>query len=363
MSEVLVKLERIQGLLDKLGLDALLLQREANFAWGTCGAASHINLADSIGAASLLYTPYGRYVITNNIEAARLLEEEPLPDQGWDLRAAPWYKANGAVAELTKGMRLGADGAYPGAADVQEEVSKLRAALVPEEVERFRLLSRSCAEAMDAAILGIRPGLTEQQIAGMVAREVWGRGVEPVVNLVGTDERISLFRHPIPTGKRLEHYAMLALCGRKWGLVASITRLAYLGRLPDELRNKGRAVAQVDAHFIAATRPGTKLREILREAMECYQLYGYLGEWELHHQGGRAGYEPREIVATPDTEEEVLLGQVYAWNPSITGVKSEDTILVEEGQNEILTTIPRWPMIKVNLRGQMVERPLILEIT
>jgi len=32
-----------------------------------------------------------------------------------------------------------------------------------------------------------------------------------------------------------------------------------LGRLPDDLRRKAEAVAQVDATFIAATRPGQML--------------------------------------------------------------------------------------------------------
>ena len=362
MSELMVKLERIQNVLDGQGLNALLLRREADFAWATCGAASHVNLADAYGAASVLITPRGRYIITNNIEAARLQEEEHLTDQGWEFRSEPWYEADGAVDELTQGMQLAADFAYPGARNIQEEMARLRAALVPEEAERFRLLCRSCAEAVDSAILSIRPGLTEYQIAGMLAREAWSRGVEPIVNLVGTDERISRFRHPLPTEKRLEKYVMLVLCGRKGGLVASITRLAYFGTLPDELRVKSRAVAQVDAHFIAATRPGTRLCDIFREAMDCYNLYGFPGEWQLHHQGGLAGYEPREIIATPDLECEVSVGQVYAWNPSITGTKSEDTILVGETQNEILTAIPRWPAIKVNLRGQSIERPLSLEI-
>ena len=213
------------------------------------------------------------------------------------------------------------------------------------------------------AILATRPGLSEEQIAGLLAREAWARGIEPIVNLVGTDDRIFQYRHPVPTGKRLQNYAMLRLSGRKWGLVCSLTRFIHFGRVPDELRNKGRAVAQVDAHFIAATRPGVKLSDIFREAMGCYQLYGYLGEWQLHHQGGPVGYEPLEAVATPDTPDSVSLGQAYAWSPSISGVQSQDTILVGQDHNEILTAIPHWPVIKVTLRGQTIERPLILEMT
>jgi Xaa-Pro aminopeptidase len=363
MSEQTVKLERIQGMLDRQGLDALLLRKEANFAWATCGATSHVNVADSHGAASLLYTPHGRYIITDNIEAPRLQEEEHLLEDGWEMRAARWYEADGVATELTQGMQVGADGAFPGAKDVEGEMKSLRSTLLPEELERFRQLGQLCAQAIDSAILSIRPGLTENVIAGMLAREAWMRGVEPIVNLVGTDERVAKYRHPLPTGKKLENYAMLVLCGRKWGLVASITRSIYFGRMPEELKNKSRALAQVDAHFIAATRPGAKLYEILQEGISCYQLYGFVDEWKSHHQGGLTGYAPREVFATPESEEVVSVGQAYAWNPSIVGTKSEDTILVGETENEILTAIPRWPAIKVNLRGQSIDRPLIMEIT
>ena len=39
-----------------------------------------------------------------------------------------------------------------------------------------------------------------------------------------------------------------------------------------------------------------------------------------------AGYEAREITATPTTDQPILMGQAFAWNPSIKGAKSEDTI-------------------------------------
>ena len=34
-----------------------------------------------------------------------------------------------------------------------------------------------------------------------------------------------------------------------------------------------------------------------------------------------------------------MRGQVFAWNPSITGVKSEDTILIRENGNEVLASL------------------------
>jgi antitoxin VapB len=136
----------------------------------------------------------------------------------------------------------------------------------------------------------------------------------------------------------------------------------HFGRLPDDLRRKADAVARLDAAFIAATRPGVKLKEIFIAGIGAYARAGYPDEWTLHHQGGVAGYEPREFFATPTATFEVASRQVYAWNPSITGAKSEDSILVNEAGFEVLTRIDGWPMLVINQDGKTIERPAILEL-
>ena len=45
MTELDLKLDRIKDLLAKYGVNALVLQRSASFAWATCGGASYINTA------------------------------------------------------------------------------------------------------------------------------------------------------------------------------------------------------------------------------------------------------------------------------------------------------------------------------
>jgi antitoxin VapB len=361
VTELDIKLQQIQDLLTRQQAEALLLNRVSSFAWATCGAASYINTASTTGVGSLLITPTGRYLITDNIEAPRFEKEEHLAAQGWEFRVAPWFEGNSAVADLTRGMKLAADGPYPGVIDLSVEMARLRVNLQPAEVERYRAVSRSCAEAMEAAIRAVRPGMTEYEIAALLDRETFARGVQPIVNLIATDERIFNFRHPLPFDKQLDKYAMLVLCGRKYGLITSVTRLVHFGRLPDEVRRKMTAVAHIDAVFITATRPGRMLNEVFHDATEAYAAAGFPDEWRLHHQGGLAGYEPREFVATPTTTEPVAIVQVYAWNPSITGAKSEDTILVGPSSNEVLTAMPDWPMLKVEVNGLNIERPAILE--
>ena len=71
----------------------------------------------------------------------------------------------------------------------------------------------------------------------------------------------------------------------------------------------------------------------------------------MHHQGGATGYAEREWVATPDGKEIVVNNQIFAWNPSIRGGKVEDTVLLRDGQIELLTPTPELPALASSANG------------
>jgi len=54
--------------------------------------------------------------------------------------------------------------------------------------------------------------------------------------------------------------------------------------------------------------------------------------------------------------------QAFAWNPSIGGNKSEDSMLVSNSGSEFLTMAGDWPVIEVSINGKIYQRPAILEI-
>jgi Xaa-Pro aminopeptidase len=362
MSELETKLERIKELLAKHDLDALLIRKVPNFAWATCGGSSYVDMSSPDGIAWLLFTPSERHLITNNIEAPRLEQEEGLMTQDWEFHVTEWHESMDTITNLVGDLRLGTDSPYPGAKDLSGEFPRMRMNLLPEEQDRFRPLGCSCAKAMNQTIHRIRKGMTEFEIAAILGAEAQQQAVLPIVNLIATDERIFSFRHPLPTAKKMDRYAMLVLCGRRNGLVCSLTRLMHFGRLPDDLRLKAEAVAAIDAAFITATRPGQVLSEVFKAGLAAYTEEGFSDEWRLHHQGGPVGYLTREFIVTTETCDVVAVGQAYAWNPSITGVKSEDTILVGENDFENLTEIEGWPIIPSRVGDKTTPRPAILEI-
>lgn len=53
--------------------------------------------------------------------------------------------------------------------------------------------------------------------------------------------------------------------------------------------------------------------------------------------------------------------QAFTWNPSITGTKSEDTILATAGGPEMITRPVCYPTLSMEGSGVRFTRPAILE--
>lgn len=359
--EIREKEERVREFLERQGLGAVLLTRQDNFSWITAGGDNKVVTASEVGVAALLLTGDKKYVITNNIEAPRIMEEE-LKDKGFKLKSSYWYDEKGEdiIKRLTKGMKIGADTVFKGAKDISSQFAKLRYSLLEEEIERYRSLGEEASKCVGKVARRLKVGETEHQIAARLAKGLVSQGITPTVLLIAADERIFKFRHPLPTDKRLDKYVMLVICGRKWGLVVSLTRLVCFGRLSREIKKKHKAVTFVDATFIAHTKPGKIVGDIFKKGMGAYKTSGYPDEWRLHHQGGPTGYAGRDYKALAKIKEKVLVNQAFAWNPSISGTKSEDTIIALKDKTEIITETPNWPMVDVEVEGIRLRRADIL---
>ena len=362
MDEHRTKAERVAGFMRAHDCGALLLSRRDNFSWYACGGENHVAMATEYGAASLLVTEQACFAITTNIEAERIAHEE-LAGLNIEVRSHAWHDAAGRAAlmkELAGGARRLSDDGTPDTEPLPPDFVTLRYDLTEAELKRFRLLGADCGEAIGETCHGIVPGETEREIAGRLADACLARGVTPSVILVAADERCERYRHPLYKNNPIERYAMVVLCGRRHGLVCSTTRMVHFGSLPDEMRRKYDAVTAVDAVLNAHTRPGAVVGDILAKGIAEYARWGFGDEWRLHHQGGPTGYREREYVAMPGERRTVRPNQPFAWNPSVTGVKSEDTILAGADGPEVVSMTEGWPTVTCRANGLALERPDIL---
>lgn len=360
--EVSEKLARLRAWLAANKQDAALLEQTANVAWLTGGAETAINIAADRGPVALVVTADRAYAVSDAVERPRLEREEGLSDLGFEIVAEPWYRRGAFVADMRERLHVEDDNgdSGDGSNSLARQLQQLRTTLHPNEVERLRQACLLAADALREVIARVLPGMTELEVAGMLAQASRARGGIAVVNLVGSDERIAAYRHPLPTEKRIGRYAMLVLCLRRKGLVAASTRLVHFGAPPDDLERRARAVATVDARMITSTQAGRTLEQQWQLAAEAYRDAGFPEAIEEHHQGGSIGYLTRERLAIPGDTTTMAISQAFAWNPSVRGVKSEDTVLLTTDGPEVLTGMPEWPMWDVTLDGQPWQRPAIL---
>jgi Xaa-Pro dipeptidase len=357
MTERDTRRARLDAVLEAHGLDELVLRDPANLAWYLGGARVHVVPLED---AAILEVTVGRgreELRTSVIESPRLLAEE-LGSDAPPLRAVPWWEPlDGGGAGGADGRARGSDVPRPGERDVLADLVAARSVLADPELERYRALCRDSAAATGAALRAARAAESEHALAGRAARELWERGVEPLVMLVAGAERLPLHRHPLPTAAPLGARAMLVVCGRRHGLVSAVTRIRAFAPLTADARRRYEGLLGVEAAYLNATRPGARIGDIVAAGAAAYAEHGFpADEWHAHHQGGPIGYATRDYLASPATDLAVRDRQAFAWNPSGGGFKVEDTVLATMDGLEILSPDPEWPVIDAGGR----QRPDVL---
>lgn len=366
VAEANEKIGRVQKLIAKDKLGGLLLSRVADISWVTAGLAdTHVVITSEEAAASLLFTADGgRYLVASNSESARLMGED-LAGLDFKLAGFRWYEDKGAtdaklaaIHKLAAGKPVATDLAY---ADLRVvDVKALEVPLTDTEIVKYRWLGHETADAVAAALAKVKPGMTEREIEAITSDELMRRKIRPTVLLVGADDRLFKIRHVVPTDEtKVKSYAMINVCARRWGLVAALTRFVHFGPLPEGLAKKQKIVAEVAAKEWAALKDGETAKQLLTVAQKAFADAGMPDEWREHHQGGAIGYGERDWVMHPASTEKVYDREAFAFNPSVPGVKDEDTVLLVGGKLENLTPTPTLPTQKVTVGAKTFERPAI----
>jgi Xaa-Pro aminopeptidase len=326
--------ELVRAVLSETGLDAVVLRRPENFAWYSGGADNRVDHASPTGVADIVVTRSGEYVVTNNIEAPRMREEQ-VP--GWDVVEYEWYEGPGdLVRKLAGGAAVGADAPDPSEVDVAGLVAPLRYRLDDEAIERYRAVGADTMAAVGAACAALTPAMTETVAAGAVTAACRAAGLFTPALMVAGAGRIPRHRHPIPAGAPLGARAMIVVCAERGGLYANLTRFVHFEAPDTELAAKLDACQGILARLRDATRPGRSLGDVFDDCRSFYADAGFPDGWRYHHQGGLTGYRSREVIAAPGAALEITAGQAFAWNPSLPGAKAEETFVLTAGGTKVL---------------------------
>ena len=327
--------EKLRGLMDRRGLGALLMRNSANFAWYTGGADNRVDHADPLGVAAVLLTTEAEYVLTDNIEAPRMREEET---PGFEVVEYPWFgSSQGALEEVTGGATLGTDHPTENTVDISGEISRLRYVLDGDAMERYRRVGEDAVSAVMEAAVTLEPETDEREAVASLVAACRKRGLSSPVAIAAGKERTSRYRHPVSQGAKLGDRAMLVVCGERGGLYANLTRTVLFEEPDPELQRRQQTCDAILLQMQEATVPGRTLAEVFEDCKKFYAEKGFPDEWKKHHQGGLTGYASREVISTPETHLEIKPGMAFAWNPSVVGAKAEETFILTAAGPEVIT--------------------------
>jgi Xaa-Pro aminopeptidase len=312
--------------------------------------------------AALLVTGEGALLATDGRYTTQASSQAPDLEQVVDRQCARALVARAATDRLGRlafeahdvTVELHAELAeLPGAPDLRPLGHAVEALRTVKDDDELALLREACAisdRALAETLGGIAPGQTEREVARALEAAMVELGADcPAFDTIVASGPNSAVPHHRPTEREIVRGDLLKIDfgARYGGYHADCTRTVVVGREPEdwqrEIYEVVRAAQRAGRHALAV---GADVREVDATARRVVADAGY-AEAFPHGLGHGVGLEIHEAplmgyaatgrlaARTPVTVEP----GVYL--PGRGGVRIEDTLVVGDGEPELLTTTPK----------------------
>jgi Xaa-Pro aminopeptidase len=230
-------------------------------------------------------------------------------------------------------------------------IRPLRMVKDADEVAALRASAAAADEAFRRGIAAVRPGVTERAVHDVMLqafRDLGGDGLSFQAVAFGPHTAVP-HHHPedTPIGRGALWFDLGC---RKDGYCSDLTRPAYVGEPDAEYRRIHAIVLEARLAGEAAARAGNPASAVDRAARDVIERAGY-GPYFVHRTGHGIGvsvHEPPFMMAGDETILEP--GMAFSIEPGIYlpgrfGVRIEDIAVVTDGDPEILSALPRDPVL------------------
>lgn len=349
MSEVEQRRRAASDLLPKHKVDALLVSSPPNLRYLTNYAGSNGLLVLTTSEGYFFTDPrYGAEAsksISCKVQvakgplieaAAALIKRKRLKKVGFE---TAWLKHE-EFAKLKEAMPLGVSLVPIGRIIEQQRMIKSAS-----EIALIRKSVLVNSEAHARTLRRVRSGVREQDIAAELEFQMRMLGAEKASfdTIVAAGERTAL-PHARPSVRRLEENELLLIDmgASVEGYASDMTRMAYAGTPPRQIRDLYRAVLEAQLAAIDAVRPGVlayKVDVAARNVLKRHKLDRVF----IHSTGHGLGleiHEPPRLGKKDQTRLEpgmAITIEPGAYVEGVGGVRIEDTVLVTEDGCEVLT--------------------------
>ena len=363
---------RVRESLDALSLDAMVVISGMNIRY----------LSNHAGSAGVLVlTRDGVHLLVDfrYRDAVRMLQESPAACPGlrtWDVLASYDEALLACLAEIGSSV-VGFEAAHVTVSkhdwwqrtaasrdlaitfrSTERVVEQARLIKDAAEIETLREAARRLSDVATATFAGVREGVSERHVAGVIESAMRAAGYERVAfdTIVGSGPNAALPHYR--AGDRVlssGDLVVLDFGGVLDGYCCDLTRTVSIGSPSAEARQLHAAVFDAQRAALAAVRPGVETSAVdaaARSVLEEHGLGAAFGHGTGHGLGLDIHEEPRITWARPDVPSVPLApGMVFTIEPGaylsgFGGVRIEDDVLVTDTCCEVLTSVPRELIVR-----------------
>ena len=353
-----VRHKSVRDAMKHLKLDGLMLTHPPDLAYLT-----NFTGDDSIG----LITEKEIHLVTDF-----RYEEQAQIEAGWlkvTIRDGKMEEALVKAIASAKPKRIGFEANFTTVGQIdalarQLKESKLDVELVPlenvmanirkvkddHEIDLIRKSVAVAEEAFDAIRAEIKPGLTENYLAGLLVLELRSRGASnssfPVIVAAAANSSLPHYR----PGEVLVQRDQPLLVD--WGAVvkgycSDLTRTLMIGRVSPKMKQIYKVVLEAQLAAIKFLRPGVTTKQADRVARDVIDAAGFAKQFG-HGLGHGIGRDIHELPTMRKTggEEELRPGMIVTVEPGIYlpgegGVRIEDDVLITHSGCEVLSSLEK----------------------
>lgn len=286
---------------------------------------------------------------------AKLLETTPLKRIGFEAN----FTTVGQIDAILTSIKSNKDMVAPELVPLENVMLSIRKVKDDHEIDLVRKAVALAEEAFTAIRDQIKPGQTENYIAGLLIMELRSRGASgtsfPPIVATGSNSSLPHYR---PAGEvEIQNDQP---CLIDWGAVlngycSDLTRTFLLGHVPHRIKEIYRVVHDAQLAAIKFLRPGVTSMQADRVARDVIEKAGY-GEQFGHGLGHGIGREIHELPSLRKTggEEELRPGMILTiepgiYLPGVGGVRIEDDVLITHSGCEVLSNLDK------TLEGNHIE--------